>query len=144
MTPSIDNLIQTYGEGAGVPTREQWLRLLEGDPTKPLTVLNLFKLRERADPTLIDEEMSGLQAFEKYTETSVPKVTEVGGHFVLRGLFEGGFIGEGLESWDILAIGQYPERACFLRLLSDSQYQSAFKYRQAAVANENVFLISAM
>lgn len=88
--------------------------------------------------------MSGKQAFSKYAQTSVPKVSEVGGHFVLRGMVEGGFIGEKLDEWDIIAIGHYPERERFLALLLDEEYQKAFKYRQAAVENQNVFFIHAM
>jgi uncharacterized protein (DUF1330 family) len=144
MKPTIDELIHYYGEGGNAPSRSQWQALLEADPDAPLTVLNFFKLRESADARLIEEKMSGKQAFSKYAETSVPKVNEVDGHFVLRGVFEGAFIGEKLDEWHILAIGQYPKRENFLQLLSDEAYRQAFKYRQAAVAKQHVFFISAM
>ena len=69
---------------------------------------------------------------------------EVGGYFALRGAVEGDFIGENLESWHIIAIGQYPRRESFLELLSDQDYKKAFRYRQAAVESQNVFFINAM
>jgi uncharacterized protein (DUF1330 family) len=141
---SIEELMAMHGEGENYPTRSQWIKLLDGDMKKPLTVMNLFKLREQADSTLVQEVMTGEQAFAKYAETSVPKVAEVGGHFSLRGIVECDFIGENLESWDIIAIGQYPKRQNFLELLTDQNYIEAFKYRQAAVLNQNVFFINTM
>ncbi len=144
MKYSVEELANLYGEGRIYPTRDQWQRLLEGDLDQPLTVVNFFKLREIADKSIIQETMTGEQAFTKYAETSVPKVSQVGGHFLLRGSVEGSFIGEKLENWHIIAIGQYPRRENFLELLIDHDYKKAFQYRQAAVENQNVFFINAM
>jgi uncharacterized protein (DUF1330 family) len=144
MKYSVEALMAMYGEGENYPARRQWQRLIDGDMSQPLTVVNFFKLREIADSTLIQERMTGEQAFAKYAETSIPKVAEVGGHFTLRGVVESDFIGEELENWHIIAIGQYPSRECFLELLSDQDYKEAFKYRQAAVENQNVFLVNAL
>ena len=144
MKYSIEELVSLYGEGKNYPSRDQWETLLAGDLEKPLTVVNFFKLYERANSTIINEPMSGEEAFGKYAETSVPKVAQVGGHFVLRGFVEGDFIGKDLEKWHIIAIGQYPKRENFLELLMEQDYKNAFKYRQAAVENQNVFFINAM
>jgi len=140
----IEELTALYGEGQNCPSSSQWKTLLNGDLNHPLTVVNFFKLRERADVALIQESMSGEEAFAKYAETSVPKVAEVGGHFVLRGIVDGDFIGKNLENWHIIAIGQYPKRENFIELLMDQGYKNAFKYRQAAIENQNVFFINAM
>ena len=144
MKYSLEDFLAMYGEGKNYPSRNQWKRLLDGDMSQPLTVVNFFKLREMADPTIIDETMSGEEAFGKYAETSVPKVSSVGGHFALRGAVEGDFMGENLENWQIIAIGQYPRRETFLELLSDEDYKMAFRYRQAAIENQNVFFVNAM
>jgi len=144
MSYSIDELTARYGEGKNYPTRSQWESLLDGDLDSPLTVVNFFKLRDVADSNLTEETMSGEQAFAAYAKTSVPKVSEVGGEFTLRGVVESDFIGQDLESWDIIAIAQYPKRENFLQLLMDQDYSEAFKYRQAAVENQNVFFINAM
>lgn len=144
MEYTIEEIVALYGEGENYPSRNQWKTLLEGNHEQPLTVVNFFKLRERADSTLIEESMSGEEAFAKYAETSVPKVAEVGGHFILRGVVEGGFIGRNLESWHIVAIGQYPKRENFIELLMDREYKSAFKYRQAAVEKQDVYFVNAL
>lgn len=144
MKATIAKYLEAYGTGPQLPTAKQWESLLNADMELPLTVLNFFKLKEKADPLLIDgKNMTGIQAFSIYAETSVPKVAEFGGHFVLRGRVEGDFIGQGLPEWDVIAIGQYPHRADFLRLFDDTQYAAAFKFRQAAIDYQNVFLINA-
>lgn len=140
----VETLSAMYGEGKNYPTVNQWKTLIEGDMNQPLTVVNFFKLRPMVELGTIDKPMSGEQSFMKYAETSVPKVSEVGGHFVLRGVVEGDFIGENPEAWDIIAIGQYPRRENFLELLLDEKYKEAFKYRQAAVENQQVFFIHAI
>ena len=138
MTYSIETLTTLYGIGTNYPSQEQWLSLINGQLDAPLTVVNFFKFREVADREVIEESMYGNEAFAKYAETSVPKVTEVGGHFVLRGAVEAGFIGDHIEQWDLIAIGQYPQRENFLQLLMDKDYQAAFKYRQAALEKQHV------
>lgn len=141
---SVETLINAYGTGQELPTTKQWETLLNGDMNSPLTVVNFFKLKDKADTSLIDgKEMTGMEAFTIYAETSVPKVSEVGGHFILRGSVEGSLIGSDLPQWDIIAIGQYPRRECFLNLFEDKEYKKAFKFRQAALETQNVFLINA-
>jgi uncharacterized protein (DUF1330 family) len=144
MKYSIEKFISTYGEGQKYPNRDQWEMLVDGDLDAPLTVVNFFKLRDLADENLIDDKMSGEQAFAKYAQTSVPKVEKVGGHFILRGAVEGDFIGDNVENWHIVAIGHYPKRENYLQLLSDEDYKKAFKYRQAAVKDQKVVFVSAM
>ncbi len=139
--PSIETLMRMYDQGVHNPTAEQWQTFLGGDMSQPLTVTNFFKLRETADPAIIEDAMTGQEAFDKYAETSVPKVSSVGGSFALIGRFESGFIGVNDESWDIVAVASYPTRESFLELLLDTDYIEAFKYRQAAVANQQVSLV---
>lgn len=145
MQYSKETFIDIYGSGKGLPTAKQWEALFRGDINSPLTVVNFFKFSDRADSTLTNgQEMTGREAFAIYTETSVPKVAEVGGHFILRGSVEGSLIGGDSSQWDIVAIGQYPRREYFFKLLQDDEYQKAFKFRQAALEQQDVFLISPM
>lgn len=117
---------------------------MDGNQHSPLIVVNFFCLRETADNAIVDESLSGEEAFSLYAKTSVPKGSEVGGQFLLRGAVEADFIGEGLGNWHIIAIGHYPKRSNFMELLIDSDYQKAFKYRQAAVESQRVFFVDAM
>ncbi len=144
MKYSIETLIELYGVENNCPSYAQWQSLLDGNFDTPLTVVNFFKLREKADNSFIRESMSGEDAFTKYAETSVPKVAEVGGHFILMGAVEADFIGDNLEQWNIVAIGQYPRRENFLQLLMDEDYHEAFTYRQAALETQHVYFINAM
>ncbi|TQV68137.1 DUF1330 domain-containing protein [Exilibacterium tricleocarpae] len=144
MNHSIEELMKYYGDGNNYPSKSQWKTLLAGDLNRPLTVVNFFRLRQQADFTIIQTPMTGEQAFDEYAKTSVPKVAAVGGHFVLRGAIAGDFIGEDAKNWHIVAIGQYPRRENFIRLLEDQEYREAFRYRQAAVENQTVFFVDAM
>lgn len=137
------SLINYYTTGNNSPTDHQFSNLINGDLNTPLTVVNFFKFRKMADASLInDKSMTGQEAFTKYAETSVHKVSEVGGSFLLRGGVEGSFIGSDTPKWDIIAIGEYPRRECFIHLLEDTEYKTAFQYRQAAIAIQNVFLVN--
>lgn len=144
MENSIDELVKVYGEGSNCPSRDQWKNLLEGDLSQPLTVVNFFKLRKNADTAIIDDAISGEEAFSKYAEVSVPTVDKVGGHFALRGVVENDFMGDKLLDWDLIAVGQYPERKNFIELLMDKEYQACVKYRQAAVEAQHVYFVNAM
>ena len=143
MQHRLNALTNHYTAGDNSPTDHQFSNLINGDLNAPLTVVNFFKFRKVADASLINNEsMTGLEAFTKYAETSVPKVSKVGGRFLLRGGVEGSFIGSESPKWDVIAIGEYPRRECFIHLLEDTEYKIAFRYRQAAIAVQNVFLIN--
>ena len=143
MQHRLNALLNYYTTGNNSPTDHQFLNLINGDLNTPLTVVNFFKFRKVADASLInDEPMTGFDAFTKYAETSVPKVAKVGGRFLLRGSVEGSLIGNDTPKWDIIAIGEYPKRECFIHLLEDAEYRTAFQYRQAAIAVQNVFLVN--
>lgn len=144
MTYSIDTLMKLYENKLNFASKTQWRSLLGGNLESPLTVVNFFKFREEVDLRIVNESMSGEEAFNKYAETSIPKVAEVGGHFLLLGTVESDFIGENLEQWDLMAIGQYPQRKAFIELLMDEVYQAAFRYRMAAIENQNVYFVRAL
>jgi len=142
MQNRLNYLIDSYTTGNNLPTDNQLSMLISGDLNKPLTVVNFFKLRKKADTSLIhDKSMTGFEAFTKYAETSIPKVSEVGGRFILQGSVEGDLIGNNNPQWDIIAIGEYPRRECFIQLLEDDEYKNAFQYRQAAIEVQNVYLV---
>ena len=45
---SIEALINAYGTGQELPTAKQWETLVNGDMSTPLTVVNFFKLKDKA------------------------------------------------------------------------------------------------
>lgn len=121
-------LSAAYGDGAdgATPTSTQWQRLLDRPADQPVTLLNLFKIRDQA-------------AFDRYAEVSIPAMQKAGGTFLMIAPCAGAFLGED-EDWDLVAIGRYPDAAALLRLLDDPDYQAAFPHRTAACARQKVLI----
>ena len=134
---------QWYGDGADgmCPTVAQWEHILKQPKEKPITLINYFKLRERAlyrdEAGKSDGAVSGQAAFDSYAAVSIPTMERVGGNFLFVGPFGGTFLGE-TESWDIVAIGSYPTLNALIDLYSDKDYRTAFPHRTAACERQKV------
>ncbi len=137
------SMIEFYGDGSdgATPHPTQWARILRRDPDLPLTLINFFKFREIADYGSPHRTVSGKEAFDRYAEVSIPTMERVGGSFLLVAPFEATFIGPD-ESWDLVAVGTYPNQAAFLGLYRDTEYRDAFRHRTAACERQMVFLTS--
>lgn len=141
----LRQLGEWYGDGqdGACPTSDQWRRILERPADKPITLINFFKLRESARYPVgaqPDEgEISGQDAFGRYSAVSMPTMQRVGGRFLLVGPFEGMFQGED-EDWDLVAIGSYPDLQAFLGLYTDPDYRAVFHHRTAACARQKVIV----
>ncbi len=136
----IRSCLDLYGDGSDgtSPTAEQWTRVLDRDPAKPLALINFFKFREAADyPN--EEEASGAVAFQRYADVSIPTMASAGGEFLLVAPFGGTFLGKD-EDWDLVAIGSYPDQQAFLDLYTNEDYRAAFEHRTAAVAHQKVLI----
>ncbi len=138
------DMVNFYGEGTDgtSPRPVQWARVLKRDPDRPLTLVNFFKFRTIADYGRPDETVTGKEAFERYAEISIPTMKRVGGSFLLVAPFETTFIGPE-ETWDLIAVGSYPNQKAFLDLYQDAGYREAFRHRTAACEHQKVFLAAA-
>ncbi len=149
VNPSSDerlkSLIEWYGDGqdGSCPTAHQWQRILERPADSPVTLVNLFRLREQAeyppDCNVREEGASGQDAFDSYAAVSMPTMEKAGGRFLFVGPYEGMFLGEE-EEWDLIAIGSYPNVESFLALYTDPRYREAFAHRSAACAGQKVMV----
>lgn len=129
-----------YGDGAdgSCPNAEQWARLFGLPADRPVTLVNLFKLRDVA--VYPDENgISGADAFARYSSVSIPAMQRAGGSFHYAGPHRGAFLGEE-EDWDIVAIGTYPNLDCLIALYADPDYRAVFHHRTAACARQSVFV----
>jgi uncharacterized protein (DUF1330 family) len=128
---------EMYGRAA--PTSKQWQALLDWPSDAPVTIVNFFKM---ADQAAYENEgkISGQAAFSRYTAVSMPTLKKVGGKFLMVAPFEASFIGDE-EQWDLVAIGQYPNRAAVLALFADEDYKTAYGHRVKACLNQKVMLV---
>ena len=141
----LNSLIEWYGDGrdGSCPTEQQWQRILERPADSPVTLVNLFKLREHAeyapDCEVGEKGASGQDAFNSYAAVSMPTMERAGGRFLFVGPYEGMFLGDE-EQWDLVAIGSYPDVGSFLALYTDPEYRAAFAHRTAACARQKVMI----
>ncbi len=104
-------------------------------------VINLLLYKEWAEfpEGTITEKLTGQQAYERYSELSIPFVNKVGGVPMWRGSFGVILIGPEDARWDEILIMHYPMRSAFERMLADPEYQAIVFHRTAAVKDSRLF-----
>ena len=119
-------------------TKEIFAAFRENDRPGPIHMLNLIRLRERADyPD--GREATGAEAYAAYSEGSAPVFARLGGKIAWRGSFELMLIGPAdSEQWDICFIAEYPSVQAFVEMIFDPLYREAMVHRQAAVADSRL------
>ena len=119
------------------PSKETFAAFRADDRPGPIHMLNLVRLRERADyPD--GREATGAEAYAAYGRESGPVFARLGGSIVWRGRFELMLIGPSDERWDLCFIAQYPSVAAFVEMIRDPVYREAVKHRQAAVEDSRL------
>lgn len=142
---TVRQLCDWYGDGAdgSSPTDAQWRQVLSRPADRPLTLINLFKLRGEASYDAGEgtggRALSGQEAFGRYAAVSMPAMQRIGGSFLHAGPYAGTFLGAD-EDWDMIAIGAYPGPAAFMALYTDADYRAAFRHRRAACARQKVLI----
>lgn len=104
-----------------------------------LVNLLLYKEWAHYPPGTVTEKLTGQQAYERYSELSVPFVNEVGGVPMWRGAFGVNLIGPEDERWDEILIMQYPTRSAFERMLGNPEYTKILFHRTAAVKDSRLY-----
>lgn len=133
----INDFMQKYGDGLDgtSPTLEQWSHILGCPDDASITLINFFKFRKIAEYTntcMSDEkEVSGQEAFDRYSAVSGKALERAGGHFLYVGPFVSSLIGPD-EDWDLVAIGHYPNKQALINLFTDNAYADVYVHRSAA------------
>lgn len=141
----VAQLLAWYGEGAdgSSSTSAQWRRIVSRPADRPVTLVNFFKLRDRAhysdEAVAPPEPGSGKDAFDRYAAVSIPTMERVGGRFLLVAPFETSFVGAD-EDWDLVAIGTFPHKEVLLALWEDADYRACYPHRTAACARQKVMV----
>lgn len=144
LSDRIDRVRATWSTGeAGLPGDDAWAALATCADDQPVTLVNFFKMRDRASyPAGLEPEetdLSGNDAFQKYAAVSMPSLEQVGGRFLLVAPFGASFIGAA-EDWDLVAIGSYPNPGALVSLFELDAYRDAYSHRIAACSDQKVSL----
>ncbi len=120
------------------PTRESFETFKSLPRDQPVDMLNLIRLRDKADYA-DGREVSGAQAYAEYGKRSAPVFQRVGGEIIWRGEPQVMLIGPAEGMWDIAFIARYPAAGAFLEMITDPVYQGeAVPHRRAAVADSRL------
>lgn len=128
------------------PTRAQFDRFKELPRDRPIHMLNLIQLRDRAEypagHALHGAELSGRDAYRNYGRTSVELFQQVGGRIVWSGEPELVVTGPETERWDIAFIAEYPNATAFFKMIKDPAYAEHVVHRTAAVRESRLIRMS--
>ena len=119
------------------PTRDQFNAFKSLPRDTPVNMLNLVKLRDRAEYA-DGRDATGAEAYAAYGRESAPIFQRVGGTILWRGAPECVLIGPKEEAWDVAFIARYPSGGAFLEMVTDPAYQAVVHHRLAAVADSRL------
>ena len=107
-----------------------------------IEMLNLVRFREHANyppnHAGASENVSGAEAYGRYSKESAPIFARVGGSLVWSAIPEVVLIGPSDERWDTAFVARYPTATAFLEMVTDAEYRRAVVHRQAAVATSRL------
>jgi len=129
------------------PTRAQIDQVIadSGSKTGPIRMINLLKFREVANYGDLPDPAeggasTGVEAYARYAEVAMAEVQKVGGSQFYSGIADMTVIGPESESWDLVAIIEYPNRAAFLKMISSPDYQACAFHRTASLADTRIIM----
>lgn len=119
------------------------MRQIEGQ----VVMLNLLRFREVADysqtPELAPETpISGIAAFYRYIEHTLPYLRESGGDLIFLGAGGSLLIGPEQERWDMAMLVQQRSVESFLAFASHEAYLAGIGHRTAALEDSRLLPLS--
>jgi uncharacterized protein (DUF1330 family) len=123
------------------PTRKSLARLMDTFPKNtPVVMVNLLRFRDRAlyPKGSTFEECSGRQAYKRYMETAMKKLSEVGARPIWMSKAFAGVIAPEDEVWDQVFLVKYPSVEAFMNMLKMPEYLAATVHREAALMDSRL------
>ncbi len=117
--------------------KEHFFAFRESPHEGPVHLLNLIRLRKRADyPD--GRDASGAEAYRTYGQVSEPVLARLGVKIIWEGRFQSMLIGPESERWDLCFIAEYPDVSAFTEIIRDHLYREAAAHRKAAVEDSRL------
>lgn len=112
------------------PNKQQFIELMQAPDEGPVTMLNLLKFKEQAGD---GSGNSGAAEYGKYGDAVVQMVEARGGKVIWMGRADQILIGDPEESWDSVALVQYPSRKDFIEMVTSPEYEGAHEHREGGL-----------
>ena len=126
------------------PNEEQLTELASTNDTGPVVMLNLLRFRAVAAYPDGRDGGTGAEAYQRYADVALAKVAERGGRLLYAAAVDQTVIGPTAESWDQVAIVEYPSRAAFLDMIADPEYLAAHVHREAGLEDTRLIATTAL
>ena len=121
------------------PSPEQFQEFFGAADDGPFVMVNLLKFKEKAEyPDGSEPELSGREAYARYSRVALAKVQASGGAVEVRTKAHVALIAPPDEQWDDILLVSYPSKEAFLAMIGDSDYQAAAEHRSAALADSRL------
>jgi uncharacterized protein (DUF1330 family) len=107
---------------------------------KPVVMINLLRFRDRANYPAGsgNEPVTGRQAYERYSQLTLPHLIKVGGRLIWRADARACLIAPAGEHWDEALLVEYPSRSAFERMITNTDYQAGTIHRTAALEDSRL------
>lgn len=115
------------------PTDAQITTLLADSErlTGEVVMLNLLKFRAKAESS---GGGTGAESYSRYAEVALRKVAERGGNVLWMGRPDSIVVGDEVTGdWDVVVLVSYPNRAAFLDMVADPEYQAGHGDREGGL-----------
>jgi uncharacterized protein (DUF1330 family) len=115
------------------PNREGFAAFAEqaGDGS-PIVMLNLLSFKPEG----------GRERYEEYAAAVAPLLEKVGGRIVFAGDSSTALLGD--DSWDMVALVEYPNRQAFLDMVASPEYEAVGHLRTEALAKGDLHPMTAV
>lgn len=100
------------------PTPETIKALAESPDQGPVVMLNLLKFKKDG----------GAAAYAEYGASVTRMLQAIGGRIVFAGRVDQVVVGE--QTWDVIALVEYPSRRAFLKMVTDPEYLKIHAHRE--------------
>src|SRR5262245_12631491 len=104
-----------------LPNPEALQTLMASRDEEPVVMLNLLKFKPDG----------GAEAYGRYADAVRKLVEKRGGRIVYAGRAQELLVGE--ETWDSIALVEYPSRKVFLEMIMSAEYQAVHGDREAGL-----------
>ncbi len=120
-----------------IPTPERAMAFFGGVEDGPFVMVNLLKFKPKAEyADGSDADLSGAEAYARYSEEVRKLVEFLGGRVRYSGTVSGLLLGEVEELWDAVALAEYPSLAAFRAMATSPEMRAIEHHRKAALAGQ--------